>query len=196
MVTMMMTITMINKNCCEPTWMDHLGYTSLELHSSMGHQLTGSKQFSVFFMVIYINPRTPRENHSFRKDKFTRLMWFRGCPKNNIFLHKHSPVLLDASVCTQTCSSWMFCWPSPPSTPTPSQHCWDSCPQPPSWASPCLRQACSSFHQRSCKNSFLDSPFSYVNFELTFIEVSIPKWLVLDSTYPCQKHFPIHLISK
>ena len=123
-------------------------------------------------------------------------MWFRGCPKNNIFLHKHSPVLLDASVCTQTCSSWMFCWPSPPSTPTPSQHCWDSCPQSPSWASPCLRQACSSFHQRSCKNSFLDSPFSYVNFELTFIEVSIPKWLVLDSTYPCQKHFPIHLVSK
>ena len=81
----MMTITMTNKNCCEPTWMDHLGYTSLELHSSMGHQLTGSKQFSVFFMVIYINPRTPRENHSFRKDKFTRLMWFRGCPKKQHF---------------------------------------------------------------------------------------------------------------
>ena len=76
---------------------------------------------------------------------------------------KTLPVWQDAWACRQTCFSWRFCWPSPPSNPNPGPHCSDSYPPPPSWLGSCQDQGCSSSRQMNYMNSVSNSPSSKVS---------------------------------
>ena len=104
---------------------------------------------------------------------------------------KTLPVWQDAWACRQTCFSWRFCWPSPPSNPNPGPHCSDSYPPPPSWLGSCQHQGCSSSHQMNYMNSVSNSPSSKVShlwrenwqisertflLQVTHFSQKLPKW--------------------